>query len=96
MSFGSFDNVADNIRANASVAQTYAFNFNSGGVPDASLTQSNTYSFGYFKNNKGETDYLYCSAKFSTPEAIIECLGLDPSKINLLYFASSFIPGILS
>ena len=40
MSFGSFDNVADNIRANASVAQTYAFNFNSGVTPNIPPTQS--------------------------------------------------------
>ena len=34
MSFRSFDNLADNIRSDANIAQTYLFNFNSGAQPN--------------------------------------------------------------
>lgn len=44
----------------------------------------------------GEVDYNYCSAKYSTPEQVMQCLQLDPAKTNLLYFAASYVPGLLS
>jgi len=96
MSFASFDTLADEIRNNPDVAQTYAFNFNSGGAPDVPPTQSNLIKFLYNSFKIGETDYLHCLAKFSTPETVMQCLGLDPAKTNLLYFASSYVPGLLS
>jgi hypothetical protein len=40
--------------------------------------------------NKGTIDYYYCFAKNSQPHDTVNCLGLDPAKTNLLYFASEY------
>ena len=40
-SYASFDSLADRIKNDKATAQTYAFNYNSGGQSSANLTDSN-------------------------------------------------------
>jgi len=81
-SYASFDTLAENIRNNNQTAETYAFNYNSGGQTGANLTQR-------------AVDYFYCTAKYSEPDQAMNCLGLNPAMTNLEYFASQYVPGLL-
>ena len=49
----------------------------------------------FSKNIIGLIDYYYCTSKNSQPHDIVGCLGLDPAKTNLMYFAGEFAPGVL-
>jgi len=81
-SFASFDSLAERIKSDEATSETYAFNFNSGGQNSDNLIQRSI-------------DYFYCSAKYSEPHEVMNCLGLDPALTNLEYFASQYVPGLL-
>ncbi len=95
-SYASFDILAEGIRTNNQTAETYLFNFNSGGQSAANISESKFWKRDFFLTcEKGEVDYLYCTAKYSEPDQAMYCLGLNPSLMNLEYFASQYVPGLL-
>ncbi|RZK13606.1 MAG: hypothetical protein EOO43_17670, partial [Flavobacterium sp.] len=64
-SYASFDTLAENIRSNNQTAETYAFNFNSGGQTGANLTQSKIFKEVFMLIYQlGAVDYFYCTAKY--------------------------------
>jgi len=81
-SYASVDALADRIKSDNNTAETYAFNFNSGGQNAANLTERSI-------------DYFHCLAKYSEPSQAMNCLGLNASMTNLEYFASQYVPGLL-
>lgn len=71
--------LVENIKFNKKIAQSYAFNFNAGGVPLNNLTEE-------------ETEEYYCKAKHAVFSDAVACVGNNDLQNDAILFFQS-LPG---
>ena len=92
-SFEELDKLADRLKEDTDLAQTYVFNYVSGAQPRTKLTKSKPQSNWISNAVLGETQHFYCQAKNGVYIDMLKCLGLQAKFGDILLLAGQLLPG---